>query len=167
MIDTLTLSTPVGKLCLLTNDTEGTVVAAGFAPLSNMWDRLTAMSGTQHLALGQTTSNSSAGEAINAYFDGDTTLLDQIKVRQPGTEFQQLVWDALRAIPAGQTRTYGQLAEAIGRPKAVRAVGSACGRNLVAPIVFCHRAIRSDGSMGGYYYGLEIKKSLLAHESEG
>ena len=83
-----------------------------------------------------------------------------------GTAFQIRVWAALRAIPAGETRTYAQVATAIGSPRAVRAVGSACGANVAALAVPCHRVVRSDGSLGGYRWGLATKAALLAAERE-
>lgn len=81
-----------------------------------------------------------------------------------GTAFQQAVWAALRAIPPGETRTYKQVAAAIGRPGAVRATGTACGDNVLAVLIPCHRVLRSDGGLGGYAYGLERKKALLGRE---
>ncbi len=81
-----------------------------------------------------------------------------------GTAFQQAVWAALRAIPPGQTRTYSDIAAAIGRPGAVRAAGTACGDNALAVLVPCHRVLRGDGSLGGYAYGVERKKALLDRE---
>ena len=81
-----------------------------------------------------------------------------------GTAFQEAVWQELRRIPAGETWTYAQLAAAIGRPKAVRAAGSANGANNVAVLIPCHRVIATGGGMGGYAYGLEIKRKLLAKE---
>ena len=81
-----------------------------------------------------------------------------------GTAFQQAVWAALRAIPPGETRTYGEIAAAIGRPGAVRAAGTACGGNNLAVLIPCHRVLRNDGSLGGYAYGLERKKTLLERE---
>lgn len=81
-----------------------------------------------------------------------------------GTAFQQAVWDALRAIPAGETRTYKQVAESIGKPGAVRATGTACGGNPLPVLVPCHRVLRSDGSLGGYAYGLARKERLLERE---
>lgn len=81
-----------------------------------------------------------------------------------GTAFQEAVWQELRRIPAGETRTYAQLAAAVGRPKAVRAAGSANGANNVAVLIPCHRVIATGGGMGGYAYGLEIKRKLLAKE---
>lgn len=84
-----------------------------------------------------------------------------------GTAFQEAVWKALRAIPAGETRSYAELAALAGNPAAVRATGSACGANGVAVLIPCHRALRSDGSMGGYAYGLPRKQALLAREQDG
>ncbi|MBD3728814.1 MAG: bifunctional DNA-binding transcriptional regulator/O6-methylguanine-DNA methyltransferase Ada [Sphingomonadales bacterium] len=83
-----------------------------------------------------------------------------------GTAFQQKVWDALRAIPPGETRSYAQIAAAAGKPAAVRAAGSANGANNVAVLIPCHRVIRSDGSLGGYAYGLDIKRELLRREEQ-
>ena len=81
-----------------------------------------------------------------------------------GTVFQRRVWDELLRIPRGETRTYRDIARAIGAPDAVRAVGSACGANPVALVVPCHRAVRTDGGLGGYAWGLSRKKRLLALE---
>lgn len=81
-----------------------------------------------------------------------------------GTAFQERVWQALRAIPPGETRTYAQIAAAAGNPAAVRAAGSANGANPVAVLVPCHRVIRTDGTLGGYAYGTEIKRRLLERE---
>lgn len=92
---------------------------------------------------------------------GDTALPLDIQ----GTAFQQRVWQALRRIPAGQTLTYGALAAAIGAPRAVRAVGSACGRNRLAVAIPCHRAIGTDGKLHGYRWGLERKQRLLELEN--
>jgi AraC family transcriptional regulator, regulatory protein of adaptative response / methylated-DNA-[protein]-cysteine methyltransferase len=80
------------------------------------------------------------------------------------TSFQQKVWEALRQIPLGETRSYRQLAEQIGQPGASRAVGSACGKNPVALVVPCHRAVREDQSLGGYRWGLSRKQQLLSTE---
>lgn len=83
-----------------------------------------------------------------------------------GTAFQEAVWRELQRIPAGETRTYAQLAAAVGRPKAVRAAGSANGANNVAVLIPCHRVIATGGGLGGYAYGLEIKRKLLEKESQ-
>lgn len=82
-----------------------------------------------------------------------------------GTEFQQKVWDALQKIPAGETRSYTEIATAIGSPKAVRAVAGACAANALAVIIPCHRVLRSDGNLSGYRWGIERKKQLLQQEA--
>lgn len=82
-----------------------------------------------------------------------------------GTAFQARVWAALRDIPYGRTRSYSDIAEEIGEPNAVRAVGSACGANRVPLTIPCHRVVRTDGSLGGFGWGLEVKETLLAAES--
>ncbi len=84
-----------------------------------------------------------------------------------GTAFQQAVWQELTKIPPGETRSYAQIAAAVGKPKAVRAAGSANGANNVAVLIPCHRVVRSDGSLGGYAYGLERKQALLEKEAKG
>jgi AraC family transcriptional regulator of adaptative response/methylated-DNA-[protein]-cysteine methyltransferase len=83
-----------------------------------------------------------------------------------GTAFQERVWEQLRKIPPGETRSYAEIAAAAGKPSAVRAAGSANGANNVAVLIPCHRVIRSDGSLGGYAYGLAIKRELLAREAK-
>jgi AraC family transcriptional regulator of adaptative response/methylated-DNA-[protein]-cysteine methyltransferase len=84
-----------------------------------------------------------------------------------GTPFQFSVWEQLRAIPAGETRSYSEIARRIGRPRAIRAVGTANGANPVSIIIPCHRAIRSSGHLGGYRWGLERKRKLLEMERSG
>ena len=81
-----------------------------------------------------------------------------------GTDFQLAVWNALRDIPYGETRTYQQVAQTLGKESASRAVGTACGANPVALVIPCHRVLRKDGGLGGYAWGLERKKSLLEME---
>ena len=83
-----------------------------------------------------------------------------------GTPFQFAVWDQLRAIPAGETRSYSEIARRIGRPRAIRAVGTANGANPVSIIIPCHRAIRASGHLGGYRWGLERKRKLLEMEAQ-
>jgi AraC family transcriptional regulator of adaptative response/methylated-DNA-[protein]-cysteine methyltransferase len=89
----------------------------------------------------------------------------QVPVDLIGTAFQKRVWDALMRIPVGETRSYAELAASIGAPRAARAVASACAGNRVAIVVPCHRVIRGDGSPGGYRWGLDLKRRLLAREA--
>lgn len=102
---------------------------------------------------------------LQAYFRGELKEFD-VQLAMEGTEFQLRVWNALREIPYGETITYAQLAERIGNPKAVRAVGLANGSNPIPIIVPCHRVIGSDGSLTGFGGGLTTKKMLLELESK-
>ena len=97
---------------------------------------------------------------LEEYFAGERTTFS-LPLAPRGTAFQEQVWSALQGIPYGETRTYGQLAAAIGRPTASRAVGLANGRNPLSIVVPCHRVIGADGSLTGYGGGLEGKRALL------
>jgi AraC family transcriptional regulator, regulatory protein of adaptative response / methylated-DNA-[protein]-cysteine methyltransferase len=99
------------------------------------------------------------------FIEGDRNLA-RVPLDVRGTVFQRKVWEELRRIPAGETRTYKQIARAVGAPEAVRAVGSACGANPVALLVPCHRAVRTDGGLGGYAWGLARKQKLLETEKK-
>lgn len=88
----------------------------------------------------------------------------RIPLRFEGTPFQREVWEHLRAIPSGCTSTYAEIAKAIGAPRAHRAVANACGANRLAIVIPCHRAVRADGSLGGYRWGVERKRALLDRE---
>lgn len=100
---------------------------------------------------------------LDSYFAGERRAFD-LPLAPVGTAFQREVWTALRAIPFGTTVSYAALAARVGRPKASRAVGTANGHNPLAIIVPCHRVIASDGGLGGYNYGLDRKRFLLALE---
>ena len=104
-----------------------------------------------------------ARAALADYFAGRAPQLPALDLR--GSPFQLQVWRALLQIPFGEMRTYGELAEALGRPGAARAVGAANGRNPVAILVPCHRVVAAGGRLGGFSGGLEVKRRLLAHEA--
>ncbi|MCL1929605.1 methylated-DNA--[protein]-cysteine S-methyltransferase [Candidatus Saccharibacteria bacterium] len=101
---------------------------------------------------------------IDEYLRGGRKKFD-IKIEPEGTEFQKAVWREMAKIPYGQTRTYAQIAEAIGNPKAARAVGTACGKNQYVIILPCHRVVATNG-LGGFALGLEMKKRLLELEQK-
>lgn len=102
-------------------------------------------------------------DALSAHLAGRQPHLDlPLDIR--ATAFQKRVWDYLRSIPAGETRSYAEVAEAIGQPTAFRAVANACARNRVAIVIPCHRVIRGTGELGGYRWGVERQKKLLARE---
>jgi len=162
-----TVTTPVGPLAVLASP-DGVVRAAGFATVATMAARLEQASGPFALReVGPDSGDpalSEAVDAVHAYAAGDLGALGRVRVSQPGGPFMQDVWVAMRTIAPGDTATYAELAAAAGRPAAVRAAGSACARNLVAPFVPCHRVVRTGGGLGGYYYGLDVKRSLLQVE---
>lgn len=102
-------------------------------------------------------------QIILNHLNGQLSTLDlPLDVR--GTEFQWQVWNAMRAIPVGETRTYGELAKSLGSPKAARAVGRASATNPVSVVIPCHRMLGSDGSLTGYRWGIERKRALLDRE---
>lgn len=103
--------------------------------------------------------------ALDAYFRGELAIIESLSVDAGGTPFQRAVWRALRAIPAGRTMSYAELARHIGCPSAVRAVGRANGANPISVVVPCHRLVGTNGSLTGYGGGLERKRWLLAHEA--
>lgn len=107
-----------------------------------------------------TQNNDKARDMANRIFNRH----ERLPIQLDGTEFQLRVWEALSEIPVNTTTTYADIAEKIGKPKAVRAVGSAVGANPIAYMIPCHRVIRTDGELGGYRWGLEIKKKMLAFE---
>lgn len=106
-----------------------------------------------------------AKQQLASYFAGGRAVFD-LPLAPVATAFQQRVWRALRTIPAGETRSYGEIAVMIGRPTASRAVGAANGANSIGIIVPCHRVVGSNGKLVGYAGGLDRKRWLLAHESE-
>ena len=105
-----------------------------------------------------------AGLALRRYLGGDLTALDAIDVDTQGTPFQEKVWSRLRKIPAGATWSYADLARAVGKPSAVRAVAGANASNPVSLVVPCHRVIAADGKLSGYGGGVPRKRWLLTHE---
>ncbi|HET7312318.1 MAG TPA: methylated-DNA--[protein]-cysteine S-methyltransferase [Mycobacteriales bacterium] len=152
-----TMSTPVGNLALLVHN-DG-LVAAGFSDVHDQYSRLRNAPPLRLVEeLGRFT------DAMTAYFAGDVSAMETLPVGQPGGAFRQAAWKVMREVPPGEVITYSELAARAGNPRAVRAAGSACAQNLVAPIVPCHRIVRTGGNLGGYYYGLDVKSWLLEHE---
>jgi AraC family transcriptional regulator, regulatory protein of adaptative response / methylated-DNA-[protein]-cysteine methyltransferase len=112
-------------------------------------------------------------EALRPYVDAvlahlrDRTPLAMLPLDVVGTPFQHEVWQALRTIPAGERRTYGQIAATLGNPRGARAVARACAANPAALVIPCHRVVRGDGDSGGYRWGAERKQAILATEGDG
>ncbi len=156
------METPIGMVHVAT-DEHDTLRALLFEDGSDGVSRLLA----RHYVAADVTLTESVGPVeaeLRRYFDGDLDALSRIRTASAGTPFQLAVWTALSAIPVGTTTSYGAIAAAIGRPKAVRAVGMANGANPIGIVVPCHRVIGTDGKVSGYSGGIERKRWLLAHE---
>ena len=160
-LDAYVVATPVGPLAVIVTPEDGVTRASGFTPAEDVASRLAPDLRARGL---RAAARGPVADAVAAYADGDLDALDTVEVAQPGGPFLQSAWLAMRAVPAGTTTTYTALAVAAGRPRAVRAAGSACARNLLAPFVPCHRVLRSGGTIGGYAFGLGAKEQLLRHE---
>ncbi|MGR4069546.1 methylated-DNA--[protein]-cysteine S-methyltransferase [Halomonas sp. LR3S48] len=156
------LPSPVGELRLVGDD-QGALRALEFDSHDERLHRLLGRH-YRHYELVEGSAPDAIRQALEAYFDGDSSHLDTVPVATGGTEFQRLVWQALRLIPAGTTISYGELAANIGRPGASRAVGLANGANPVAIVVPCHRVIGANGTLTGYGGGLPRKRWLVEHE---
>ena len=155
---TRTLPSPVGTL---------TLIASGQGLAAILWqddDPARVRLGPRQAASGHPVLDEAARQ-LDGYFAGMRTVFD-LPLDPAGTPFQQAVWEQLRAIPYGETRSYAAIARAIGRPAAVRAVGAANGRNPLSIVAPCHRVIGSDGSLTGFAGGLAAKRWLLAHERD-
>jgi methylated-DNA-[protein]-cysteine S-methyltransferase len=152
--------TPIGLLYLIAD--QQILLAAGFTGFEDLIPRLSPEDSIREIKL--VTEIPVISELITDYFNGDTSALNSIKVRQPGAPFYQSVWKEMRKVPVGKTWSYSDLAKRAGSASAVRAVGSACSSNLIAAIVPCHRIVKSGGSLGNYAYGVEVKEWLLKHE---
>ncbi|MCH8559205.1 methylated-DNA--[protein]-cysteine S-methyltransferase [Nesterenkonia sp. DZ6] len=106
-----------------------------------------------------------AVEAVEAYYAGDTSAVDSVPVQQRSGPFREHAWEVLRQVAPGAPLTYAGYAQRAGRPAAVRAAAGACAMNAAALFVPCHRVIRTDGGLGGFRYGVQIKQSLLQREA--
>lgn len=169
---TATIPTPAGPFTLVA-DGDGAIVASGWAPdASALLDaigpaRLPAHSAALAAGAVERDDDLAAAGAVRAYVAGDLAAIDAVPVAAVGTPFIVRAWSELRAIPAGAPETYTQLAARCDRPRAIRAAGSACARNPTALFVPCHRVTRVGGALGGFLYGLGVKRWLLDHEAAG
>ncbi|HXC50316.1 MAG TPA: methylated-DNA--[protein]-cysteine S-methyltransferase [Candidatus Limnocylindrales bacterium] len=155
------MASPVGELAIAV--ANGRLVALCF---EGIWDRRVRSLERRFPGARFEAVRDPAGvrSRLTQYFEGDLDALAPIEVECWGTPFQRSVWAELQRIPVGETRTYSEVARAIGQPAAVRAVGTANGANPVAIVVPCHRVIGSNGTLTGFGGGLPNKKWLLDHE---
>ncbi len=158
---TTSLDTPIGHVTVIEDDEV--VLAAGF--YAEPGPLVARLSGIDEREL-ESRPDGPGAKALRAYFAGEVDVFDGLAVRQPGSDYRQRVWEAMRKIRAGETISYTELARRARNERAVRAAATCCAVNLVAPIVPCHRVVRSDGSLGGYGYGLDNKRWLLEHERQ-
>jgi methylated-DNA-[protein]-cysteine S-methyltransferase len=158
-----TMDTPAGPFTVLV-DPDGAVLAAGWT------DGAGALLALVHRDLrGEPRRRRDLGTvsaAVRAYLDGDHDAPAAVPVRQQtGGAFLAAAWKTLRDVPPGDPVTYAEFAARTGNPPAIRAAAQACARNAAALFVPCHRVIRTDGTLGGFRWGLDVKRWLLAHES--
>ncbi|GAA2589715.1 methylated-DNA--[protein]-cysteine S-methyltransferase [Dactylosporangium fulvum] len=156
-----TTDTPAGPFTTVV-DTDGTVLASGWTTDVGELTRLAKVTGTAE----RRADVGPATKAVLSYLDGDLTAVDAVPVRQhSGGEFLNHAWEVLREVPAGEPVTYSEFAVRAGRPAAVRAAAQACARNAAALFVPCHRVLRLDGTLGGFRWGLPVKRWLLDFEA--
>ncbi|MFB4349009.1 methylated-DNA--[protein]-cysteine S-methyltransferase [Microbacterium sp. CR_7] len=158
-----TIDTPDGPFTILA-DEQQRVLASGW---TGDHEAILVRLPSAHRPVDVRDGETYAAAAAHAYYAGDVTAIDAVAVAQYGTALQQLGWAALRDITAGEPLTYTSFAARLGNPKAVRAAASICARNAPALFVPCHRVLRTDGSLGGFAWGLPVKQSLLAREAAG
>ncbi|MFT4258191.1 methylated-DNA--[protein]-cysteine S-methyltransferase [Microbacterium sp.] len=156
-----TIDTPDGAFTLLADERQRVLASGWTADHAAIVNCLSGPHRPQAIAEGET----DAAAAALAYYDGDLGAIDAVEVAQHGTAAQLAGWAALRRIAPGVPLTYAGFAAHLGTPRAVRAAASICARNAPALFVPCHRVLRSDGSLGGFAWGLEVKRSLLAREA--
>ena len=156
MTNTMTFDSPLGMLLLVERDTA---LAGVYLPSQDV----PAIAGASPRA---TRLLERTAAQLAAYFAGERRAFD-IPLSPRGSEFQQIVWRVLLAIPYGETRSYGEIARTIGRPAASRAVGSANANNPISIVVPCHRVIAANGELTGYAGGMAAKRWLLDHELAG
>jgi methylated-DNA-[protein]-cysteine S-methyltransferase len=161
------LETPIGEMVIV-SDHDGNLRAVDWTDHEERMLRfLQVQYRDDTLQLIPARNQNGLTDAISSYFAGELTAIDDLPVQTAGTAFQREVWRALRTIPCGTTVSYAKIAEQIGRPAAVRAVGLANGSNPIGVVVPCHRVIGSNGSLTGYGGGIERKRWLLEHEGVG
>jgi len=159
-----TIPTPLGQLIII-SDEQQNLRAVEWEEYSDRMRRLLHIHyGAQGYRLRQLDNAGGLSAQLTRYFDGDVTVIRQLKVATNGTDFQRSVWNMLRDIPCGKVLRYGEMATLLGRAGAARAVGAANGSNPISIVVPCHRVIGANGTLTGYAGGVARKQWLLKHE---
>ena len=157
--------TPFGNLLIVTTRSDVPVVlAAGFGREAELLNRL--QSTRPGLEISSQKLDKKISQAVTDWLDGNLAVFDALRRDQIGSRFRQQCWKAMSRIPPGAPISYAQLAERTDSPRAVRAAATACAQNLIAPIIPCHRVIKSDGSLGRYGYGEATKRKILEFEEK-
>ena len=156
-----TLDTPDGPFTILADDRQRVLASGWTSDQAAIVARLSAAARPVEYSEGET----EAAAAVRAFYEGDLSAIDAVAVTQAGTPLQLAGWSALRRIEPGEPLTYTSFAARLGNPRAVRAAASICARNAPALFVPCHRVLRTDGTLGGFAWGLGVKASLLAREA--
>ncbi len=160
---TTTIDTPDGAFTVI--EAEGAVLASGWTELASE------LTGQVHPSIRAMTFDPAASsvqpilDTVSRYYDGDFDAIGAVRVRQASGPFRVHAWEVLRTVRPGAPVTYLQYAERAGNPTAVRAAAAACARNAAALFVPCHRIIRTDGTLGGFRWGLPVKQRLLDREA--
>lgn len=157
-----TIDTPDGPFTIVADDRQRVLASGWTADHSAALARIPRALAPSSVRDGET----DAAAVALAYYAGDLHAIDTVEVSQGGTPMQRTGWLALRGIAPGRPLTYSDFAAELGQPTAVRAAASICARNAPALFVPCHRVLRSDGTLGGFAWGLDVKRSLLARESQ-
>lgn len=157
------IATPMGAMAMLT-DEDGKLRALDWEDHHERMMRLLRLYVSPEARIVESAAEAPARRYLEAYFAGELAALEGLEALVTATPFQQAVWQSLRRIPAGQMMSYGALAQKIGRPSAVRAVGLAAGANPIAIVIPCHRLIGANRRLTGYAGGLWRKQWLLDHE---
>jgi methylated-DNA-[protein]-cysteine S-methyltransferase len=159
---TTTVPTPPGPFTIVASDEA--VLASGWTADADALLALVAPS-LRPASVAPRKDLGPFSRAVRDYVAGDLGAIDAVPVAHVASPFLTRAWEQLRAIPPGAPESYRELAGRCGSPAAVRAAGSACARNPTALFVPCHRVVRTDGSLGGFGWGLDVKRWLLAHEA--
>lgn len=155
-----TFETPIGTLNLIAD--EHVVLAANLSNVKALKESLSREDSIREIS--QVRKIPVITDLLSDYFDGEISALSAIQVRQPGAQFSQAAWKAMKKVRPGKVISYAELADRAGSPAAVRAAGSSCAKNAIVLVVPCHRIVKTGGALGNYAYGLNKKEWLLRHE---
>jgi methylated-DNA-[protein]-cysteine S-methyltransferase len=162
---TATIPTPPGPFTVVVTDDDGRDVVLASGWTDDVADLLPVVHRSLRPTEVELVADLPVLKAVEVFFAGDVTAIDDVVVRQRSGPFLQEAWEILRTVPAGHPDTYAAFAARCGRPTAIRAAANACARNAAALFVPCHRVLGSGGGLGGFRWGTDVKRWLLDHEA--